>query len=114
MVEVTVANFLTSELGETVYANELPGTIGYGVYVRLLDEEYEEGRLVESIIGCFVTEADYATCRAKVKEVKDAVLSMKGYDDWASGGNARVSNMGKNAAGDEMMVVTAAIYNEGD
>ncbi len=114
MVEIIIADFLTSQLGEDVYANQLPETIDYGVYVRLLDEEFEEGKLVESIVGCFVTESDYASVKAKVDNVRKAILSMKGYQTWSSGGRARVSNLGTNAAGDEMFVVTATIYNEGD
>lgn len=114
MVENLLADFLTLRLNEEVYVNSLPLGKDYGVYVRVLDEEYEEGRLVETIIGCFVTEANYATCRDKANKVKDSIFSMKGLESWTSGGRVRVSNMGTNKAGDEMIVVTATIYNEGD
>ena len=114
MVEVTIADYLTTELGEDVYAHELGETVDYGVYVRLLDEEYEDGKLVESVVGCFVTEPSFSECRSKVLEVKDAITGMIGYNGWCSGGRARISNLGKNEAGDEMMVVTATIYSEGE
>jgi len=114
MVEYDVATYLADKLGlvlgTDIFANCLPEDVDYGVYVRVLDEEYEDGKLSSSIIGTFICKGSYFDCRNLAVSVKDALCDMKGMDTWTTGSHVNITNLGTNARGDEMLVVTANVF----
>ena len=119
MVEYSIAEYLAGSLGMTlgtdVFANALPEGVEYGIWVRNLDETYEMGALVETIIGVFVSYPDYYTVREKAVKVKDALIAMKGYGEkkWCCGNTVRISNLGVNEKGDNLISITSTINNGG-
>ena len=114
-IEHDVAQYIAAytglALGTDIFAQAFPADVKYGIYIRVLDEDYEYGKLNEAIIGCFVTKDNYYDARVLALQIKDALIAMRGYNGWASGGKASITNLGRNVAGDEMFVVTATIYN---
>ncbi len=119
MVEYSIAEYLADTLGMTlgtdVFANALPENVEYGIWVRNLDETYELGALIETVIGIFISYSDYYTTREKAVQVKDAITAMKGYGEkrWCCGGTTRISNLGVNEKGDSLISVTSTINNGG-